>query len=291
MSESSDKDSGDVGKRTSSLNDLDEIKNKEKDKKEDKIKENTKNSSFNSFFSNINGLFQIQDLNHHADHEVPEKKQSEKNETSKTESQKPGVSEGERESQMSGVSEGERESQMSGVSEGERESQKHDVSKNKHENSKSEVSKSPKPSKDFEEQDDHAFPFVEHLMSHESFRTLKSNKERITQGIALIVGVVLMIYGSIIITSSVTQVADNVIFGEKAMFGAFLILVGVLIIAAAFAQKLLSGTFLKKIHSELEVVEGIEKDSVDTSNGKSKDTVDGNDNKVNKNNITGENKK
>ena len=276
MSESSDKDSGDIGNRTSSLNDLDEIKeikNKEKDKKEDKIKENTKNSSFHSFFSNIKGLFQSQDLAHRADHEVPEKKQSEKTEISKTESQKP---------------EDEHEPQRSGVSEGEREPQRHEASKNRHEISKSEVSKSPK---DSEEQDDHEFPFIEHLMSYESFRTLKSNKEHITQGIALIVSVVLMIYGSIIITSSVTQVADNVIFGEKAMFGAFLILVGVLIIAAAFAQKLLSRTFLKKIHSELEVVEGIQKDSVDTSNGKSKDTVDENDNKVNKNNITGENKK
>ena len=127
-------------------------------------------------------------------------------------------------------------------------------------------------------------------MNYESFSILKSNKERIMKAAALTGGAVFIIYGLITITSSVTQVADNVIFGEKAMFGAFSMLVGVLIIVAAFAQKLVSGTFLKKIHSELEVIEG-RQDSVDTSNVKSKDIVDENDNKVNKNNITGENKK
>ena len=149
-----------------------------------------------------------------------------------------------------------------------------------------------KSSEDPNGKDDHGFPFVEHLMKYESFRTLKSKKAPITQFIALFVGIILIIYGLIMMSSPVTKVADNVMFGETAMFAAFLMLVGVFVIVGAFYQKLLSATFLKNIHSELEVAEG-RKGPVDTSKENSKNTADENDNKVDKNksNITGEDKK
>ena len=43
--------------------------------------------------------------------------------------------------------------------------------------------------------------------------------------------------------------------GERAVISAFLILVGVLIIAGVFARRLLEKSFLKNIHSELEEAE------------------------------------
>lgn len=266
MSDSPDKGSGDIGEGNSSPDDKE---------KNDKNNDKTKDSSFNSFLSDIKGFieqfkeFLERDLTHHGHHENSEKHVDETSKTSKTEPQKPEVSEGGRESLKSEVSEGGNEPL------------------------RPEVSEDPKSSEDSNGHDDHEFPIVEHLMQYESFRTLKSKKERITQFIALFVGIILIIYGLIIMSSSVTKVADNVMFSETAMFAAFLMLVGVLIIAAAFAQKLLSATFLKNIHSELEVAEG-RKDPVDTSKENSKNTADENDNKVdknNKNNITGEDKK
>ena len=86
----------------------------------------------------------------------------------------------------------------------------------------------------------------------------------------------------------VTKVADNVIFGEDATADAFLILLGVLIIVAAFAQSIMDKTSLSKIGSELEVNE--ESSKSDDNSEKVKE----NDNKVsddNKDNILGENKR
>ncbi|MCE7697456.1 MAG: hypothetical protein K8E24_000865 [Methanobacterium paludis] len=274
MSDKSDKGSGDIGEGNSSMDDKE---------KNDRNNDKTKDSSFNSFLSDIKGFleqlkeFLERDLTHHGHHENTEKNHvDETSKTSKTEPQKPGVSEGGQKSPKSEISEGGHESPKSEVSEG------------GHESPKSGISEDPKSSEDSNGQD-HEFPIVEHLMKYESFRTLKSKKAPITQFIALFVGIILIVYGLILMSSSAIKVADNVMFSETAMFAAFLMLVGVLIIAAAFAQKLLSATFLKNIHSELEVAEG-RKDPVDTSKENSKNTADENDNKVdkNKNNITGE---
>ena len=85
----------------------------------------------------------------------------------------------------------------------------------------------------------------------------------------------MILYGLVLISASVIKVADNVIFGEKAMLSTFLILLGVLIIVAAYSQRILNRTFLNKIHTELEVAEG-RKESDDGS----KKVEDENGNKV-----------
>jgi cytoskeletal protein RodZ len=81
-------------------------------------------------------------------------------------------------------------------------------------------------------------------------------------------------------------VADNVIFGEDATLYAFLVLLGILIIVAAFSQRILEKTSLNKIQSELEVDEGSTE-----SDDSSKKVKDENGNKVDKDNIVGDNKK
>ncbi len=135
--------------------------------------------------------------------------------------------------------------------------------------------------------EDHAFHFTD-LIGQDSLKSLKTRKDRIIKGTAIFIGGLLILYGLILISASVTRVADNVIFGEKAMLSTFLILLGVLIIVAAYAQRILNRTFLNKIHTELEVAEGRSE-----SEDNSRKIKDENGNKVdkdNKDNIVGENK-
>ena len=119
MSDSSDKGSGNIGEGTDSPDDKE---------KNDKNNDKTKDSSFNSFLSDIKGFlgqfkeFLKRDLTHH---ENPEKKHVD--ETSKTEPQKPGVSEDGHESPKSEVSEGVNEPLKPEVSEGGHESPKSEV--------------------------------------------------------------------------------------------------------------------------------------------------------------------
>ncbi|MFZ0441327.1 MAG: hypothetical protein WAL81_01690 [Methanobacterium sp.] len=124
---------------------------------------------------------------------------------------------------------------------------------------------------------------------HDFVNFLKTRKDRIIKGAALLIGGLLILYGLVIISASVTKVADNVIFGEEATLAAFLMLLGVLIIVAAFAQRILDRTFLSKINKELEVTEGRSK-----SDANSKEVKDENANKVekdNKDNIVEEKKR
>jgi hypothetical protein len=153
---------------------------------------------------------------------------------------------------------------------------------NKQQQNSSKTSNNKKTS-DKHTNDDHAF----HIpgMSGYDLSSMK-NKDKIFKGAALIIGGLLILYGLVIISASVTKVADNVIFGEEATLAAFLMLLGVLIIVAAFAQRIWDKTFLKKLPSELDVNEK-------ESNINPKKVEDENDNKVsidNKDNIEEENK-
>ena len=142
-------------------------------------------------------------------------------------------------------------------------------------------------SKENENNEDSAYHFPVKL-EHDFIKLIKTNRDKITKGSAIIVGGFLILYGLVLVSASVTKVADNVIFGEDATADAFLILLGVLIIVAAFAQSIMDKTSLSKIGSELEVNEEISK-SDDNS-----EKVKENDNKVsddNKDNILGENKR
>jgi hypothetical protein len=136
--------------------------------------------------------------------------------------------------------------------------------------------------------EDHDFNITNILSGHDSINSLRNKKDKIIKASAILIGGFLIVYGLILISASVTKVADNVIFGEGATISSFLILLGILIIVAAFAQSILNRTFLNKIHNELEVAEG-RSESEDGSK-KVKDE-NGNKDKDNKDNIVGENKR
>ncbi len=125
-------------------------------------------------------------------------------------------------------------------------------------------------------------------LEHDFVELIKTNRDKIIKGSALVVGGFLILYGLVLVSTSVTKVADNVIFGEDATADAFLMLLGVLIIVAAFAQSIMEKTSLNKIRSELE-----DNDQSSESKDDSK-KVKENDNKVsddNKDNIVGKNKR
>ncbi|UTB33765.1 MAG: hypothetical protein NKF70_06040 [Methanobacterium sp. ERen5] len=137
--------------------------------------------------------------------------------------------------------------------------------------------------------DDHAINFHE-LMDNGLFKSIRSRKDQILRYVAVAIGVILIIYGIVIISASVTKVADNVIFGEGASFAAFSMLLGFLIIVGAFSQKILNKTFLKNINSELEIAEG----KTEAANEKTEDIngkKDPNKLEDGKDNIVGEDKK
>ncbi len=162
-------------------------------------------------------------------------------------------------------------------------------SKQETENSVKKENKSDKvnSSQEHEDNEDTIYHFPVKL-EHNFINSIKTNRDKITKGFAILVGGFLIFYGLVLVSASVTKVADNVIFGEDATADAFLILLGVLIIVAAFAQSIMDKTSLSKIGSELEV--NNESSESDDDSKKEKE----NDNKVsddNKDNILGENKR
>ncbi len=123
----------------------------------------------------------------------------------------------------------------------------------------SDSSKGTKPEKtrstDKDAQSSDSHYLSQELMSFDFYRKLRSNKEQVLKIIGGLVGALFIIAGLIYILGSPVRVADNVVAGERAVISAFLILVGVLIIAGVFARRLLEKSFLKNIHSELEEAE------------------------------------
>jgi len=159
--------------------------------------------------------------------------------------------------------------------------------KSSHNSEPSKNSNKKETSQEHDKNEDHEF-HIPGLFGQKFISSLKSKKDRIIKVVAILVGGFLILYGLVLISASTTKVADNVIFGEEATLSAFLILLGVLIIVAAFAQRILGKTFLNKIHTELEVAEGRSE-----SDDSSKKVNDENGNKVskdNKDNIVGEKK-
>jgi hypothetical protein len=130
--------------------------------------------------------------------------------------------------------------------------------------------------------EDHAFR-IPWLFGQDSITSMNNKKNKIVKGVAILIGGFLILYGLVLISASVTKVADNVIFGEQATLATFLMLVGVLIIVAAFAQRILDKTFLNKIQTELDVAEG--RSDSDKSSKKVEDKNDNNVGKDNKDNI------
>jgi hypothetical protein len=112
------------------------------------------------------------------------------------------------------------------------------------------------PVKADKKEEDHNEPSItSQLDNHDVFKYFKEKKDKIIKFVAAFIGLLLIIIGIILISSSMSRIVDNVVFGERAMFSVFLILIGVLILAAVFARKYLNDTLLKNIHTELEVEE------------------------------------
>jgi len=101
----------------------------------------------------------------------------------------------------------------------------------------------------------HEFHLSQEFMKYKSYRYLHSNKEKIIRISAGLIGVLFIIAGFLYLFGGSIRLADNVIYGERAVLSAFSILIGILIIAGFFGRRLLAVNFLKKIHSELEEVE------------------------------------
>ncbi|MCE5213927.1 MAG: hypothetical protein LLF83_04315 [Methanobacterium sp.] len=98
--------------------------------------------------------------------------------------------------------------------------------------------------------------FMNNLKDHKRIASLRKRKDTIIKVTASVISIILIIVGIIYSFGRSQDVASNVIFGERAMFAAFLILVGFMILAAVFASKLMEGRFLGKISKELNMVEG-----------------------------------
>ena len=93
------------------------------------------------------------------------------------------------------------------------------------------------------------------IKNHQALEFLRNRKNDIIKIISVAVAIFLIIYGvNFSISDSSVQVSSNVLFGERAMFSALLVLIGFLILAGVFGRKLLEGTFLKTIYSELEIL-------------------------------------
>ena len=118
-----------------------------------------------------------------------------------------------------------------------------------------EKSKEDKKGDDEGSPESHDFHFSQELMKFNFYKKLRSNKEQVLRISGGIIGVLFIIAGILYVIGSPVRVADNVVSGERAVISAFLVLVGVLIIAGSFARRILEVSFLKNIHSELEVAE------------------------------------
>ena len=98
---------------------------------------------------------------------------------------------------------------------------------------------------------------INNLKKYYAGKFLKEKKNVLIKAIALVFGILLIIYGvTYSLTGSSAQVASNVLFGDRAMFSALLVLIGSLLIATVFARELREVTFLKTIYNELETHEG-----------------------------------
>ena len=124
--------------------------------------------------------------------------------------------------------------------------------------------------------DSHDFHISQELMKFDFYRKLQSNKEQVVKIIGGIVGALFIIAGILYLLGSPVRVADNVVSGERAVISAFLVLVGVLIIASIFARRILEASFLKNIHSELEVAE--DQDSGELKDNKENQKVNSKEN-------------
>ncbi|GAB4308218.1 MAG: hypothetical protein Kow0019_04550 [Methanobacteriaceae archaeon] len=102
-------------------------------------------------------------------------------------------------------------------------------------------------------------------LEHKIIDSLKSGRFKWVNIIILVIGIILIISGIFILSGSSEKVADNVVFGERAVLAVFIILIGIIIVAIAMAYKLLNKTFLDKLFKDIKIAEERYED-VDKSN-------------------------
>ena len=126
------------------------------------------------------------------------------------------------------------------------------VSKAEHEHNDSKESENSKSGDKGKKHDPHGFPMISDLLGLERVKNIKSKKNKILMCTGTFTGILLIIFGAVMITGSADRVADNVVFGEKEVFSVFLILAGILLIACSFAYKFLGKSFFKGIDNDIE---------------------------------------
>lgn len=94
---------------------------------------------------------------------------------------------------------------------------------------------------------------------------LDDKREEITSYGGVFIGLVFIIIGALYLSSPVKKIADNVIFGEQAVISILFIIIGIIVIAGALKQKIISKTPLADIYTEMKAIEN-EKDKNDEKN-------------------------
>ncbi|MGC9517137.1 MAG: hypothetical protein ACP5C3_05500 [Methanomicrobiales archaeon] len=103
----------------------------------------------------------------------------------------------------------------------------------------------------------HVLPGYDKIVEieHKILNLFKSGKFTWVNIVILIIGLLLILFGIVFLSGSSEKVADNVVFGERAVLAVFVILIGVILVAISLAYKLLNKTFLNKLFKDLKVVE------------------------------------
>jgi len=102
--------------------------------------------------------------------------------------------------------------------------------------------------------DVHEFPelqFKEGLMNMKVTKFIIAEKKRIIQYLMAVIGGLFILSGVILLFTAATRVVDNVIFGERAMFSSFLILIGLLILITVFGRRYWHETVLNKLNVDM----------------------------------------
>gem|GEM_PF-2529677 len=83
----------------------------------------------------------------------------------------------------------------------------------------------------------------------------QNDREKIIKIAGISLGSLFIIAGALTLLGSSERVIDNVVFGERSVIAAFFIIIGFLIIAGSFAQRIASKTSLDNLYREVKIVE------------------------------------
>jgi uncharacterized membrane protein (DUF485 family) len=118
-------------------------------------------------------------------------------------------------------------------------------------------------------------PLIElfHQVEEKLSDFVSSDRKKILQTAGFILAVALIIFGIVLLFGSADKVLDNVISGERAVTSAFLIIVGLLILAIVLAPRIVGKTSLDNLYREVQIVEddSSPKNQKDTSTKKEPD--------------------